>query len=95
MIKSAIFKKANLFLQGQDALKSEPGLSVSRNGTCLGGLCSLSYRVFFTLFILMQLYAWMYIPTIDMVITEDYIDLVDREAYEITLDHFLPMVGII
>ena len=58
---------------------------------------SLGFEIFFTFFIAVQLYAWMYIPTYDQSVSEDYIDMSDprnRDAYEIPLDHFLPMVGI-
>ena len=93
-------KKITNFLKSQDQL-SISHVSVTYTnadgdgfGTSMGGICSLITSLFFVLFIIIQVYTWMFKPNYNQAINIDYNPLKGNPKYDIPLTLFLPAFSI-
>ena len=59
-------------------------------GTGIGGVFSLLTTIFFTLFISMQVFGWMFVPTYNETISQSYIPTNEEETYTIEYTDFVP-----
>ena len=82
-------KAVSNFVKEQDQL----GQGVSLNyrgstgfGTILGGCCSMFYSIVFAVFIVIQLYAWMFEPYYSESINVAYLDRASAQVYDVPLD---------
>ena len=63
-------------------------------GTYLGGILSLIATMFFTMFIGMQLYSWMFQPSYNQSISVSYLNKQEKTIYDIPMTSFLPTVRV-
>jgi len=63
-------------------------------GTILGGILSLVATVFFTMFIGMQMYSWMFQPSFNQSFGVSYLNKREKTVYDIPMSSFMPTVGI-
>ena len=85
------------FLKGQDQLGQGVNLNYKGNsnfGTIIGGICSLAATVFFFLFTMIQLYAWIFEPSYNQQITKSYLSRNDNVTYTIPTQTYIPMFAI-
>ena len=62
----------------------------ARYGTICGGVISLITFFFFAIFVLLQLYTWMFKPNFNQLEEVSYISRKHREVYDIPFSTFLP-----
>ena len=66
-----------------------------RYGTITGGVVSLITLLFFTIFVFLQLYTWMFKPNYNELEEVNYLPRKTTEAYDINFSTFLPTFIII
>ena len=81
------------FFKGQDQLGSSVSLNYRGNasfGTVLGGICSLLATLFFSAFILVQMYAWLFQPSYNQSVEKTYLNRNANSTYSVPIQSFLP-----
>ena len=89
--------KCTSFFKNNDQLGSGVSLNYrgdSGFGTILGGTLSLIATLFFTMFIGIQLYSWMFQPSYNQSFGVEYLNKREKTVYEIPMTSFLPTVGV-
>ena len=84
------------FLKGHDALGSGVALNYrgsAQFGTMLGGCVSLITGIFFGVFIICQVFTWIFDPNYNQQISVSYLERF-ADAYDIPITSFLPTVAI-
>ena len=89
--------KVEEFLKGQDVLG--PNISVNHKqntsfGTILGGICRLIVSFILWLFVIVQLYAWWFIPHYSQAVDFNYLSKKSNVVYEIPTSFMLPAVSL-
>ena len=84
------------FLKGQDGLGSGVALNYrgsAQFGTMLGGCVSLFASMFFGVFVIVQLFTWIFDPNYDQQVALSYLGG-GADAYDIPTSTFLPTFSI-
>ena len=91
-------KRCNSFFKNNDQLGSGVSLNYrgeSGFGTILGGLLSLIVTVFFTMFIGLQIYSWMFKASYNQSYSVSYLNRKDKNVYDIPITSFMPTVTVV
>ena len=88
------------FLRKRDNYGSEVKQNVNGSetiGTAVGGFLTLLSTIFFSIFVAIQLYTWVFHPHYEQLIQEDFMscELTKDNAYEVPLHSFVPAFIII
>ena len=84
------------FLKGQDGLGSGVTLNYrgsAQFGTMLGGFVSLHTGMFFAIFVIFQMFTWIFDPNYNQQVAVSYLARGD-DAYVIPISSFLPTFAI-
>ena len=60
-----------------------------------GGFFSLLASAFFTLFVGVQLWAWMFAPKYNQALEKNFVSRGEEESYTVLTSLFLPIVGVV
>ena len=85
------------FFKNNDKLGSGVSLNYrgdSGFGTILGGILSLIGTLFFTMFIGIQLYTWMFKPSYSQSFGVKYLNKQEKTVYDIPMTSFLPTMAV-
>ena len=90
--------KCSEFFKQQDQLGSTVNFNYKGDtgfGTPIGGFFSLLATTFFTMFMMVQMYAWAFQPSYNETISETYLARDAVERYTISTNDFIPFFNII
>ena len=85
------------FLRGQDQFGQSVQFTYKRQegyGTVLGGACSFLLTLFFTFFIGVQIYGWLFHPEYDEHMNRGFLSRGTSETYVMSTTDFLPAIAV-